>query len=108
MSTAECGCHVGPWWGVNPPPKCVRHRREERQSRDWTRDGWPYTAPSTPAPPTRDERDEIIRRFNEAAAREPRSQYKTPGKMVKQAIAHWSIFALQWPTITLAALFGRE
>ncbi len=22
---APCGCYVGPWWGVVPPPRCVMH-----------------------------------------------------------------------------------
>lgn len=22
---ASCGCHIGPWWGVVPPPKCSLH-----------------------------------------------------------------------------------
>lgn len=20
-----CGCHIGPWWGVTPPPRCPAH-----------------------------------------------------------------------------------
>lgn len=23
--TIDCGCHVGPWWGVTPPPTCAMH-----------------------------------------------------------------------------------
>lgn len=26
MATLNCGCHDGPWWGINPPPRCQFHR----------------------------------------------------------------------------------
>src|SRR5687767_8126693 len=26
MSTLECGCWTGPWWGINPPPQCYEHQ----------------------------------------------------------------------------------
>jgi hypothetical protein len=25
-NAAPCGCHVGAWWGVTPPPMCDYHR----------------------------------------------------------------------------------
>lgn len=25
MAGDACGCHIGPWWGVEPPPRCVTH-----------------------------------------------------------------------------------
>lgn len=45
MSNLDCGCWTGPWWGINPPPKCDYH---SGRSQRWPVDhGWTRTAAVT-------------------------------------------------------------